>query len=531
MARGGSFYLLAMKQLLLTLLIPLLLAACGGKTPAPADASAPDSSFHIRAKALMNDRAPFDSILAMQERAVDELRRGHSTVNPVDVLQQMGFFYCRAGRYDLGADFLLEAVDSLDRREPQGAERETAARLFGNLANLYVRMNMFDEALDANARALTYSRGIHDIIAGNLWRMRSNIFDEMNAPADSVLHCYDMALTKIEGNPRLALTIAAERGNYIIMHSDSFPREEIRRTLHMMESTDFSPSPFHIATYVTIGQGRLLFGDTASAIPLFEKALEASRSRQDIEMIQYAEKYLLSAYAKTGRSRDLAALFPEYDALCDTLLDREKINSVTASEFRFRTKKKDLETQMWKERSSDALKIIVLQWLAVALASILIFRILRKLSHARRSREEMHRRLMAMLERQKEVNATIETLNANIAELNNEIENRHDSETINSLLAAMPSSLLSDSQEAEFRRGFSQIYPRFIPQLHRDYPAVTPNDELIAMLIYMKYSTEEIALSLGIGRQSVNSARYRLRKKLNLDKETDLDTFLRSRKG
>ena len=92
----------------------------------------------------------------------------------------------------------------------------------------------------------------------------------------------------------------------------------------------------------------------------------------------------------------------------------------------------------------------------------------------------------------------------------------------------MPSSLLSDSQEAEFRRGFSQIYPRFIPQLHRDYPAVTSNDELIAMLIYMKYSTEEIALSLGIGRRGVNSARYRLRKKLNLDKETDLDTFLRS---
>ena len=520
-----------MKNLLLVLIIPLLLLSCGGNAPASADASASDSSFHIRAKALMNDRASFDSILAMQERAVDELRRGRSTVNPVDVLQQMGYFYCRVGRYDLGADFLLEAVDSLDQHEPQGDERETAARLFGNLANLYSRMNMFDEALDANARALTYSRGIPDIIAGNLWRMRSNIFDAMNAPADSVLHCYDMALTKIEGNPRLALTIAAERGNYIIMRSDSFPRDEVRRTLHMMENTDFSPSPFHIATYVSIGQGRLLFGDTATAISLFEKALDASRSRQDIEMIQYAEKYLLTAYAKAGRCRELAALFPEYDALCDTLLDHEKINSVTASEFRFRTKKKDLEAQMWKERSADALKIIVLQWLAVALASILIFRILRKLSHARRSREEMHRRLLAMLERQKEVNATIETLNANIAELNGEIENRHASESINSLLAAMPSSLLSDSQEAEFRRGFSQIYPRFIPQLHRDYPAVTPNDELIAMLIYMKYSTDEIALSLGIGGQSVNSARYRLRKKLNLDKETDLDTFLRSRKG
>ena len=51
------------------------------------------------------------------------------------------------------------------------------------------------------------------------------------------------------------------------------------------------------------------------------------------------------------------------------------------------------------------------------------------------------------------------------------------------------------------------------------------------MLIYMKYRSEEIALSLGISKQSVNSARYRLRKKLDLPKETDLDAFLTSRKG
>ena len=94
----------------------------------------------------------------------------------------------------------------------------------------------------------------------------------------------------------------------------------------------------------------------------------------------------------------------------------------------------------------------------------------------------------------------------------------------------MPSSLLSDKQEALFRRYFSQIYPRFIPALRRDYPLITANDELISMLIFMDYSSEEIALSLGISKQSVNSARYRLRKKLNLDRETDLNSFLSSRK-
>lgn len=82
-----------------------------------------------------------------------------------------------------------------------------------------------------------------------------------------------------------------------------------------------------------------------------------------------------------------------------------------------------------------------------------------------------------------------------------------------------------------FRQYFMEIYPHFIPDLRRDFPTVTPNDELISMLIYMKYSSEEIALNLGISRQSVNTARYRLRKKLGLDKETDLDMFMTSRKG
>ena len=51
------------------------------------------------------------------------------------------------------------------------------------------------------------------------------------------------------------------------------------------------------------------------------------------------------------------------------------------------------------------------------------------------------------------------------------------------------------------------------------------------MLIYMHQSNEGIALCLGITRMSVNTARFRLRKKLGLDKETDLNDFLTSRQA
>ena len=48
------------------------------------------------------------------------------------------------------------------------------------------------------------------------------------------------------------------------------------------------------------------------------------------------------------------------------------------------------------------------------------------------------------------------------------------------------------------------------------------------MLIYMKQSNEEIALCLGITRMSVNTARYRIRTRLGLPKDVDLDEFIAS---
>lgn len=49
---------------------------------------------------------------------------------------------------------------------------------------------------------------------------------------------------------------------------------------------------------------------------------------------------------------------------------------------------------------------------------------------------------------------------------------------------------------------------------------------MFCMLIYLRYGTGEIAEGLNISRASVNSARYRIRSKLMLSKEDNLDRFL-----
>jgi len=68
----------------------------------------------------------------------------------------------------------------------------------------------------------------------------------------------------------------------------------------------------------------------------------------------------------------------------------------------------------------------------------------------------------------------------------------------------------------------------FKQRLKRKYMQLSANDCLVAEMLFEGMSTKDIASQLNISVASANTARYRLRKKLNLEHETDLVTFLRT---
>lgn len=91
--------------------------------------------------------------------------------------------------------------------------------------------------------------------------------------------------------------------------------------------------------------------------------------------------------------------------------------------------------------------------------------------------------------------------------------------------------LITGELQGKFRRAFNALYPDVIPALKESHPEITPNDELVCMLIYLQHTTEEIAVFLGISRQSVNTTRYRLRQKFHLLEKTKLDDYIKNFAG
>jgi DNA-binding CsgD family transcriptional regulator/predicted phage tail protein len=108
-------------------------------------------------------------------------------------------------------------------------------------------------------------------------------------------------------------------------------------------------------------------------------------------------------------------------------------------------------------------------------------------------------------------------------------KNCHDIETKKNLLS-LTKMLVQDTQLdadwEQFTQSFDQVHSEFIKRLHYKYPELTPKDQKLCAYLRMNLSSKEIAPLLNISIRGVEISRYRLRKKLHLDKDVNLTDYL-----
>lgn len=78
----------------------------------------------------------------------------------------------------------------------------------------------------------------------------------------------------------------------------------------------------------------------------------------------------------------------------------------------------------------------------------------------------------------------------------------------------------------QFAAHFDQVHGGFLRRLQEEYPQLTPKDTRLCAYLRMNLSTKEIAPLMNISVRGVEISRYRLRKKLDLAKEVNLNEFM-----
>jgi len=77
-----------------------------------------------------------------------------------------------------------------------------------------------------------------------------------------------------------------------------------------------------------------------------------------------------------------------------------------------------------------------------------------------------------------------------------------------------------------FEDYFDRVHEKFLNRLRSKYPILTPKDLRLCAYLRMNLSTKEIAPLLNITVRGVEIGRYRLRKKLEIDRNDNLNDFL-----
>jgi DNA-binding CsgD family transcriptional regulator len=99
-------------------------------------------------------------------------------------------------------------------------------------------------------------------------------------------------------------------------------------------------------------------------------------------------------------------------------------------------------------------------------------------------------------------------------------------ERLNELIAIVESGAKSENDWKQFEKQFLELNPEFLAKLSSAYPTLTPQELRTCMLLKLGFSSKQISAFFYCTIRNAETLRYRVRKKLGLNAEMNLATFL-----
>lgn len=458
--------------------------------------------------------------IRLLEQAMECYHQGGSFQNMLRIISRLGIYYRLVGEYEKAVVTNQEAINSYtDSIAPPNI-----VIAYGEQANLYAELGMYDRALQMNAKAQHYSLLKDSFGLGDLYRYRAEIFRKTQE-RDSVFYYLNQA-EKVSAAQRSFKGVFVNKALAVDAYQD-YP-DSVQKALDLALSIcpDSARMPQWARHQLNLHLGRALLhtGKATQGIALIEKAAKGYRE-MDMREMEYSTNQILMEYYRNMRMDD--AFFRCYDRnriFADSLNYNERLRAVAAANIRFDTERQEKENKLLSAQVELQHRRLVFNiCISIALLLILIISIAYFFTRKKANRLLLEKRKQEI----QKLIASQQELNRHNEELSKQIEQIMATNNLNTISQLTGQNLLSKEDENNFRKSFAAIYPLYLPKLREKYPHLTRNEELLAMLICMNQSTDEIALIMGINRNSVNMIRSRMRKKINLTKEESLDEVIK----
>ncbi len=184
-----------------------------------------------------------------------------------------------------------------------------------------------------------------------------------------------------------------------------------------------------------------------------------------------------------------------------------------------------------KDKLNQRLTFTILLLSLLLISSIVVFRLIRH-KHLAEKKLVSERTSAELKVKKKELAVTALQLiekDKLLEEVKNGLEELQNIQT-ESKVEQIKSTIRVNSAKTweEFEARFVQVNSTFYESLGKKHPTLSRSELKLCALIKLNFSSKEMAQLLGISPDSINKARYRLRKKLNLNQNDKLVQYINS---
>lgn len=292
-----------------------------------------------------------------------------------------------------------------------------------------------------------------------------------------------------------------------------------------------------------------------SALACYKQAYTYSLTNNDAHSITHILHGLSANYARINQTDSAYHYLKAYIICKDSLTGNDKIIEINKQEGRIAIEKYELELRQAQEKTLWHKKITIVITLSIICLSALVcyvFWLLRKKEKMKKQLKETenrelneHLRNETLLNEKfqteidfknreltsttlviTEKNQTLKTLQKQIEKLGQEgvLPNKYG----NALQMEIKNHLADGDEWQYFKLHFESVHPDFFLKLKQKFPILSENELYLCAYIRIGMNTKQMAQMLSVLPETVNMARYRMRKKMKLTQEESLENFLRA---
>jgi tetratricopeptide (TPR) repeat protein len=426
-------------------------------------------------------------------------------------------------------------------------------RFYNNIAIIYANLEDNSKSLEYYSKALKLFEHLKDpYFIGNTLNNIGNTYFELKKNDSAYLY-----LNK-------ALKIEKQISNYYGLTKTysnlgrlAFSEGRTLDALELFEKSesaadslfdDFWGSRSYVfaTIYKHKGDTHFQLKDFPKAIKFYHLSLSDATVSSDIETETYVSQKLADLFHQQGNKDSAYFYYKNFTVLNDSLLrikNDQKITELTLQyEFDKERKQQKLESELILAKH-NRIELIYLLAIISAVASLLIIAFLYFLQNNRMRRKNLEQQ-MNLLEREKlskELDFKNKELTTNvmyllkknefISAISDKLKNTHQGQkdnnetVINNVISELDKSITQDTW-TEFEVRFQEVHVDFYNSLSRQFPDLTPNELRLCAFLRLNMTSKEISAITYQSSESLKTARYRLRKKLGLDRDENLIAYL-----